>query len=174
MLILLKYPLCSSQPPTSPFSNLCVIERYCTFEGSTCSVTPQKLPMVLPGEELVAACPPSPAYLPLPWLLSAVWICSLRNCCVPIQVQPSQPGWGGPLRMTGAVQGRGWCCKPLQCSYLCVPVQGWPFLKSEVTASQVRVVNSPFTRGKSSPTLVLACFGDRTSLQAARGLSAKG
>lgn len=64
----------------------------------------------------------------------------------------------GPSEDDWSCAGQRMVCKLLQCSCIFVPVHGWPFLKCGVAASQVRAVNSPFTRGKSSLTLVLACF----------------
>lgn len=159
MLSLLKYLLPSSQPPISPFSNLlCAIEHYCTFDRKYLLSNSPKICLWSSPVRGWCCLSTLPSMFATALALLAVWICSLRKCWVPFQMQPSKPTWGVLLRMTGAVQGRGWCCKPPQCSCIFVPVHGWPFLKCGVAASQVRAVNSPFTRGKSSLTLVLACF----------------
>lgn len=126
MLSLLKYLLPSSQPPISPFSSLlCAIEHYCTFDRKYLLSNSPKICLWSSPVRGWCCLSTLPCMFATALALLTVWICSLRQCWVPFQMQPSKPAWGVPLRMTGAVQGRGWsanfCSAPV---YLCLCMDG--------------------------------------------------
>lgn len=139
------------------------------FVPARCLISCHGLPAAKPPRTSWAVGPNRQTIHPLRCLFTTHPDSSWSSAFVPWAAAVSPRSWAerSCWELLGLCRAEDDAANFWQYSCVCVSMWGWSFLKCGVADSQVRVVYSPFTRGKASPTLALVYFKVRVCGQAA-------